>query len=114
MASIYISLPAPMSLWAQVGLAPVLSVLKPLYAAYIINLAKASNSPFEPLSDEEASEESNTEQASDEGSAEQDVSVVIDMDNIERRTLALPLPERNYRMTASGPAGSVFYRRAIG
>ena len=80
-----------------------------LYAAYIINLAEDANSPFEPLSDEETIEERSSEAATEEDSAEATaVSVVIDIENIQRRTLALPLPERNYRMTVSGPSGSVF------
>ncbi len=79
-----------------------------LYAAYIINLDEETNSPFEPLSDEEAILDSNAQGASEEDSEEQAVRVVIDMDNIERRIQALPMPERNYRMTVSGPSGSVF------
>ena len=83
---------------------------QPLYAAYIINLTKDSNSPFEPLSDEESNEEPANEVSSEEGSAAEEaaVSVVVDIENIQRRILALPLPERNYRMTVNGPAGSVF------
>ncbi|MBN4075720.1 PD40 domain-containing protein, partial [Gammaproteobacteria bacterium AH-315-E17] len=86
---------------------------RPEYAAYIINLSEASNSPFEPLSDEEVNAENSSEESdsSKEGDSAEDpatVSVTIDIENIERRTLALPLPARNYRMTVSGPSGSVF------
>ena len=79
---------------------------QPLYSAYIINLAEASNSPFEPRSDEETSDTSADEIVPiDEAS---DISVTIDFEGIARRTLALPLPARNYTMTVSGPPGTVF------
>lgn len=79
---------------------------RPLYSAYIINLTEASNSPFEPRSDEEISDTSAGEMVPiDEAS---DISVTIDFEGIARRTLALPLPARNYTMTVSGPPGTVF------
>ena len=79
---------------------------QPLYSAYIINLTEASNSPFEPLSDEETSENSADElDTADEAAA---VSVTIDFEGIARRILALPLPATNYTMTVSGPPGTVF------
>lgn len=80
---------------------------RPEYAAYVINLTEASNSPFEPLSDEEPAIESSSD---DDGDSDEvaEISVAIDIENVERRTLALPLPIRNYRMTVAGPSGSVF------
>ena len=78
---------------------------QPIYSAYVINLAEAADSPFKPLSDEEALDIDSTDE--DEAEATE-VSVTIDIAGIERRTLALPLPGRNYTMTVSGPPGTVF------
>ena len=91
------------SSWASTSAIPS----QPEYAGYIINLDETSNSPFEPLSDEET----NPETASEEGETEEQadaVSVRVNLEGIERRILALPLPARNYRTTLSGPSGSVF------
>jgi len=103
---------------------------KPEYAAYIINLRKDDPSPFKPRSDEEPMEEgkkteedkaseknkkktSKNKKENDEVDLEDKENkkvdtVKIDFDNIERRTMALPLAESNYRFTLPGPAGSVF------
>ena len=98
----------------------------PSYGAYIINLKKADPSPFIPKSDEEtvaeekkpatdskkASKakvpEKKEEKDTAKTAAKEPVAVVIDFGNIERRTIAIPLPRGNYRMTISGPAGTVF------
>ncbi|MFN8255972.1 MAG: PDZ domain-containing protein [Bacteroidales bacterium] len=96
----------------------------PNYAVYLINLKSDEVSPFKPLSDEE-SDSSNV--AKDQKSkAESDKAkekkkndeekkdikkqepVKIDFEGIERRTIALPLPSKNYFQLFSGPAGSVF------
>ncbi|MDG2090360.1 MAG: PDZ domain-containing protein [Gammaproteobacteria bacterium] len=91
------------SSWASTSAIPS----QPEYAAYIINLNETSNSPFEPLSDEETNQEVAATEADSEGEPTA-VSVVIDIEGIGRRILALPLPARNYRTTISGPSGSVF------
>ena len=102
----------------------------PQYSAYVINLKKDDVSPFKPKSDEESMTEEkkpepetkkpadkSTDKKSSEKKPEADVKdtkakepepVLIDFDGIERRTISLPLPKANYRMTVSGPSGTVF------
>jgi tricorn protease len=97
----------------------------PIYAAYIVNLRKDDLSPFKPRSDEEpvAGEkkpEPEVKKAKEEpvaGKAAKDSTkaqtkepdpVLIDFENLERRTVALPMSKANYRFIVSGPAGSMF------
>ena len=104
---------------------------RPEYAAYLINLDKDDESPFIPLSDEEETEENEKEGDEDEdaeeaedkdddkdkdskGGEEKDKEeeeakpMKIDFDNIERRTIALPMDIANYNFTLTGPEGHVF------
>ena len=86
----------------------------PNYAAYVIILNSDGESPFIPQSDEETvKEEKKEEDEKEEGEEvvkkdEKDKGVTIDLEGIERRTIALPLPNANYTRTASGPKGAVF------
>ena len=96
----------------------------PVYGAYIINLRKDDPSPFRPRSDEEQiTEEKKPEPDArktskvPEKKVEKDttktvtkepVTVLIDFDNIERRTVSLPLSRGNYRLIKSGPAATLF------
>jgi len=95
----------------------------PVYSPYIINLKKDDTSPFNLRSDEEKTEkesdsgkeQKNKKEKEKEPSSakkEQDTlikdKVVIDFENIERRTIPLPVPRRNYRFIHNGPAGTVF------
>lgn len=100
---------------------------KPVYGAYIINLQKDADSPFKAQSDEEEVKKEKKESAKDEKKAdkkkkgkddkkaeEKEVKAMkIDFDGIERRTMALPIPKRNYGFTLSGPSGSVFIGERI-
>lgn len=88
---------------------------RPIYGAYVINLSVESDSPFKPRSDEEEATDATDEteastdtEADDEVGEEEVVAIEIDFEGMERRTLALPIPKRNYRMMASGQEGSVF------
>jgi len=97
---------------------------RPEYSAYVINLVADDESPFRPRSDEEKVAEENgeanedtdenedaevePEPSEDASASDEGVPVVIEFDGIERRTLALPLPPRNYRELIAGPKGSVF------
>ncbi len=98
----------------------------PEYAAYVVNLRKEDPSPFVPKSDEEIAKD---EKKADADSAKTDDSkkgkktkstdakatadkdttkletVQIDFEGIERRTMALPLPVRNYPQLINGPGG---------
>jgi tricorn protease len=99
----------------------------PEYGAYVVNLRKEDPSPFKLRSDEEAGEKkddkekgepeaadkkekksSKKEQEEEPADTTKEKAVTIDFDGIERRTMALPMPERNYRQLLSGPEGNVF------
>lgn len=83
----------------------------PSYAAYVVVLQEGVDSPFIPRSDEEESENENEEKEEDkkeEKDEQTEQGISIDFDNIDRRTIALPLPTANYVTTARGPAGSFF------
>lgn len=99
----------------------------PAYAAYVVNLKKGDLSPFIPKSDEETVMETFSDEKidtktkgkkkSDEENKKENIKKVepvqIDFENIERRTMPLPMPVRNYGFTLSGAAGSVFIGERI-
>ena len=74
---------------------------EPSYAAYVTVLRAEDPSPFRPESDEEAP----PSKAEADSAA---VEVLIDFENMDRRTVALPVPVRNYAYVGAGPAGVVF------
>ena len=98
---------------------------EPVYSPYVVNLKKDDPSPFKPRSDEETvsdkkkpedgakaakgkTPEKKTEKDSTKTAAKEPEPVVIDFENIERRTVALPLPKANYQLIVSGPPGTLF------
>ncbi|WP_235296333.1 S41 family peptidase [Portibacter marinus] len=99
---------------------------RPEYAAYLINLDADDESPFIPESDEEeiqeedekeeediskdkdSQEDKDSESDSKEKVDDEKQPMKIDFENVERRTIALPLPVANYRATDRGPEGHVF------
>lgn len=100
----------------------------PVYGAYVLILREADPSPFAPKSDEEPVKEvADSTKTADKGGADSTPqkaptakkkataidTVNIDWTNLERRTLALPIPVKNYRFTFSGPKGSVFIGESI-
>ncbi|MFZ4427807.1 MAG: S41 family peptidase [Saprospiraceae bacterium] len=87
----------------------------PSYGAYIAVLDKDSPTPFPLKSDEEPDtarvkkETAPADKTSNGSSGVASIPVVgIDIEGIESRTLALPVPLRNYVSLISGPKGSVF------
>lgn len=87
----------------------------PSYSPYVIVLQNDVDSPFIPRSDEEEVKKEKSEDKKEEEDkedkkeeAKEDKGIQIDFENIDRRTIALPLPSGNYTRTAPGPAGSVF------
>jgi tricorn protease len=83
----------------------------PVYAAYVVVLRKDDPTPFLPKSDEEAdtSKAAKKDVKMDKKPAKDTVEAVrIDWEKIDRRTLALPIPVKNYADMLSGPKGSVF------
>jgi tricorn protease len=97
----------------------------PVYGAYIINLKKDDPSPFMLRSDEETvieekKPESGTKKSpkgkltetmdmdTTKTATKEPITVQIDFENIERRTISMPLSRGNYRLIKSGPSGTVF------
>ena len=98
---------------------------RPEYEAYVINLRKADLSPFKPTSDEEevkadvkpeakpdpkpedkTKPKEETKTATDK--PKEETGVTIDFENIDRRTIPLPIPKRNYGAILAGPSGTAF------
>ncbi|MBO6584654.1 MAG: PDZ domain-containing protein [Gracilimonas sp.] len=77
-------------------------------ALYMIVLSDNEPSPLLPKSDdEETSEEGSSSDESGE------VEVVIDLEGIDERTLAVDIPQRNYTGLMPGPGGDVFYMELV-
>ncbi|HET6256708.1 MAG TPA: PDZ domain-containing protein [Puia sp.] len=84
------------------GWANTSSILaRPSYAGYVVNLRKEDPPPFPLKSDEEADTTKNA-------GKNKDSVVRIDWDNVDKRTIPLPIPAGSYRELLSGPKGSVF------
>jgi len=74
---------------------------------YMAILSKDGNNPFLPKSDDEDQESAESDKAN--GNNE----VVIDIENLERRIVAIDVPARNYTQMMPGPKGSFFFTEAI-
>jgi tricorn protease len=107
---------------------------RPEYAVYLVNLSEEDPSPFKLRSDEEEGKDEETADQ-EEGEAKSDKSekkksakkedeeedsdkesekkVTIDFSGIDRRTIPLPMPERNYRQLISGPEGHLFITESV-
>lgn len=107
---------------------------RPSFAAYVVVLRKEDGPPFPLKSDDEAESAAGGGGKADgagggktgeamagagatgapakkDSAAKKDSSaagVKIDFENLDRRTVAMPIPAANYRQTMSGPKGSVF------
>ncbi len=85
----------------------------PEFTCYVVNLRKEDPSPFDLRSDEEEvkKEEVKQDKAKKENKNEdskEKTQVQIDFDGIEFRTIAVPMPTRDYRYLKAGPEGSFF------
>lgn len=90
------------------------------YTCYVINLRNDDLSPFKLRSDEEKTEvkkevpaetpKDNKKKSDVAKPAPSDslLNVKIDFENIDRRTIPLPIPGRNYVAIVSGPKGTLF------
>jgi tricorn protease len=82
-------------------------------SVYVVVLRKDLPSPLAPESDEEKAAPE-TESGAGDGAAaskpakKEPVAVQIDFERINQRTLALPLPARNYRRLVAGKDGVLF------
>ena len=90
------------------------------YAAYVINLDADDKSPFKPKSDEEEVKEEEIEEGKDKTSEdiankknEKETGIKVDFENIGRRTLALPMPSRNYAYILAGPSNTTFLAERV-
>jgi tricorn protease len=95
---------------------------RPTSSVYCVVLDKSLSSPLAPESDEEKTEpdkkpdEARPDEAKAEGAkpdekkaaAKESTETRIDFDNIAQRTIALPLPPRDYLGLAGGKAGILF------
>ena len=88
----------------------------PDYSAYVVNLDANDDSPFKPKSDEEdvkvdsdeKDERKKVDKDSKDSKEDKNETILIDFEDIGRRTLALPMPSRNYGYILAGPKGSIF------
>ena len=78
----------------------------PEFTCYVVNLRKEDSSPFDLRSDEEEAEKE--EKEDDKEKEEKEDLVQIDFDGIEFRTIAVPMPTRDYGFVIAGPKGSFF------
>jgi tricorn protease len=77
-------------------------------AAYVIVLNKDDPSPLAPESDDEK-EKKELEKKDEKKEEKKDApKVKVDIEDIDQRTLALPLPPKNYVGLVSGKAGTIF------
>jgi len=95
------------------------------YTCYVINLRKEDPSPFKLRSDEEKVEgekeaapqvpKDNKKRGESVKPAPVDsvLNVRIDFEDIDRRTIPLPVPGRNYVALVSGPKGSLFIAESV-
>ncbi len=102
------------------------------YSVYVVNLQKDENSPFKLRSDEEEVKEIKDKEDGKENDSgeekekkneshekekknkdEDKAPITIDFDDIESRTMALPMPKRSYQSAIAGEKGSVFIVEAI-
>lgn len=89
---------------------------RPAYAAYVVNLDANDDSPFKPKSDEEEIKKDIEKKEDKDGKEKKDSGtkkVVINFENLNRRTMALPMPVRNYGYILSGPKGTAFIAEYI-
>jgi len=102
------------------------------YNVYVVNLQADEASPFKLRSDEEALKEDDKtkddengdkdESSKDadaekdkkaDGDEDKDESIKIDFEELVSRTIALPMPKRNYRQLLAGPEGTVFVVESV-
>lgn len=86
-------------------------------SAYVVVLSKDDPSPLAPESDDEKdktdADKTKDEKGKDKKEAGKETpKVKIDLENIDQRTLALPLPARNYVGLSAGKAGTFFILEA--
>ena len=94
--------------------------LRPTRSLYLVVLDKQLKSPLAPESDEEKGDEKPAGQdggkkadAPAAGPKKEPARVVIDLDNIGQRIVALPVPARSYAGLAAGKAGILYVVESV-
>ncbi|CAN5428268.1 S41 family peptidase [soil metagenome] len=82
-------------------------------SVYTIVLKNTDPSPLSPESDEEKIEEAKAETPKKPGAKPEPVTVMIDLDKIGQRIVALPIAARNYQGLVTGKTGTFFLLEAI-
>src|SRR5205085_12372180 len=79
-------------------------------SVYLVVLSKDDPSPLLPESDDEKGTKPTDKEADKEKAKEKKdlPKVRVDLENIDQRVLALPLPNRNYTGLLAGKAGTLF------
>lgn len=77
-------------------------------AVYVAVLSQVSPSPLSPESDDEKGKVDPEKEKEKKDAAKEPPNVKIDLEDIDQRTLALPIPARNYVGLLAGKAGSFF------
>lgn len=80
-------------------------------SAYVVVLAKTDPSPLAPESDDEKGKDADKEKPKDKekkDGGENLPKVVVDIEDLDQRTLALPIPPKNYVDLLAGKTGVIF------
>jgi tricorn protease len=87
-------------------------------SVYVVVLSKDDPSPLAPESDDESVEEQSVEgeeespKEDEEESGEDTVDVHIDIEAIDQRILALPIPPKNFTAMSAGKSGNIYLLEA--
>lgn len=84
------------------------------YSVYLVVLGKDAPSPLAPESDEEKNEPKKDPRQGPKDLQKKAVEVKIDLEDIDQRIVALPIPARNYAALAAGKPGVLFLYEAAG
>jgi tricorn protease len=77
-------------------------------SAYLVVLNKDDPSPLLPESDDETGAPADKDKEAKEKGKKETPKVHVDLENLDQRTLALPVPSRNYVGLQVGKAGTLF------
>ena len=77
-------------------------------AAYVVVLSKDDPSPLAPESDDEKEKKEAEKKKDKKDEAKDPPKVKVDLEDLDQRTLALPVPPKNYVGLLAGKAGTIF------
>ena len=82
--------------------------VNPVGRIYAVVLAADGENPLQPESDEEPAKDEKPAEAKPVEKKPEPVKVKVDVEGIQRRIVALPLPDANYEGLVAGPEASFF------